>query len=242
MRFIIFSDVHSNFEAIQSFCIAIENIPHDKKVCLGDIVGYNADPNPVVEWIRDETDLVIAGNHDLGVLNKKESTYLNPGAYQACIWTRRYLTKNNLNFLASLPIDKVDDNFYWVHSSPFEPKKWHYVSTLKSAEQNFKFFKQAICFLGHSHLPAIFEKNNNNKVCLHESSKMTLNPESRYIINVGSLGQPRDGNPDPVFVTYDSVSYVLEFHRFSYNFVTTQQKIIASGLPYTLADRLSFGQ
>ena len=141
-----------------------------------------------------------------------------------------------------MPIEKEDDDFYWVHSSPFEPKKWHYVSTIKSAEQNFNFFKQNICFLGHSHLPAIFEKNKNNEVCSHDFSKMKLDPESRYIINVGSLGQPRDGDPNPVFVTYDSASYVLEFHRFCYDFASTQQKIIASGLPTILSDRLSFGQ
>ena len=242
MKFIIFSDIHSNLEAIKSFSLKIDGFPHDKKVCLGDIVGYNADPNPVVEWVKDEADLVLAGNHDWCVLNPKESSDLNPSAYQACAWTRRNLTKSNLKFLDTLPVEKEDDCFYWVHSSPFEPKKWHYVSTIKSAEQNFNFFKQNICFLGHSHLPAIFEKNKNGEVCLHDSSKMILDPESRYIINVGSLGQPRDGNPNPVFVTYDSVSYVLEFHRFSYDSASTQQKIIASGLPSTLADRLNFGQ
>ena len=242
MRFIIFSDVHSNLEAIQSFCRATEAIPHDKKVCLGDIVGYNADPNPVVEWVREEIDLALAGNHDWCVLNQKDSSYLNPAAYQACAWTRRNLTKSNTNFLDTLPVEKEEDGIYWVHSSPFEPKKWHYVSTKKSAEQNFNFFEQDTCFLGHSHLPGIFEKNKNNKVCSHDSSKMILDPESRYIINVGSLGQPRDGNPDPVFVLYDSGSHIVEFYRFSYDFPSTQQKIIASGLPSSLADRLNFGQ
>ena len=96
MKFIIFSDVHSNLEAIKSFSLKVEDISHDKKVCLGDIVGYNADPNPVVEWVKDKTDLVLAGNHDWCVLNPKESSYLNPAAYQACAWTRRNLTKSNL--------------------------------------------------------------------------------------------------------------------------------------------------
>ena len=242
MRFIIFSAVHSNLEAIQSFCRATENIPHDKKVCLGDIVGYNADPNPVVSWIREEIDLTLAGNHDYYVLNPMNASHLNPAAYQACAWTRSTLTKNNKEFLDALPVEKEEDGIYWVHSSPFEPTEWHYVSTMRSAEKNFDYFEQAICFLGHSHLPGIFEKNKNNEIYSYDASKLELDPESRYIINVGSLGQPRDGNPDPVFVFYDSMSRVVEFHRFSYDLSSTQQKIRACGLPSYLADRLSNGQ
>jgi diadenosine tetraphosphatase ApaH/serine/threonine PP2A family protein phosphatase len=147
-----------------------------------------------------------------------------------------------MDFLNTLPIEKEEDNIYWVHSSPFEPEKWHYVSTKIIAEKNFNFFKQDICFLGHSHLPGIFEKDKNNNVRSHDSFKMKLDPESRYIINVGSLGQPRDGNPDPVYVLYDSLSHIVEFCRFSYDLLSTQQKIIALGLPSSLSDRLSFGQ
>lgn len=241
MRFIIFSDVHSNLEALQSFCRATESVLHDKKVCLGDIVGYNADPNPVAEWIRDGTDFALAGNHDYCVLNQTDASYLNPAAYQACAWTRRNLTQSNKNFLDTLPIEKEEYGIYWVHSSPFEPKKWHYVSTIKIAEKNFYYFEQAICFIGHSHLPGIFEKKKNNKVYSHDTSKLELDPDSRYIINVGSLGQPRDGNPDPVFVFYDSVSHIVEFCRFSYDLLSTQQKIRACGLPSSLADRLKNG-
>jgi diadenosine tetraphosphatase ApaH/serine/threonine PP2A family protein phosphatase len=241
VKFIIFSDVHSNLESLQSFCSVTESILHDKKVCLGDIVGYNADPNPVVEWIRDKTDFALAGNHDYSVLNKTDASYLNPAAYQASLWTRRNLTNSNKDFLNALPIEKEEDGIYWVHSSPFEPKKWHYVLTKKNAEKNFNYFDQAICFVGHSHLPGIFEKNKNNKVYSHDTTKEELDPESRYIINVGSLGQPRDGNPDPVFVFYDSVSHIVKFFRFSYDLFITQQKIIACGLPYTLADRLRNG-
>jgi len=241
VKFIIFSDIHSNLESLQSFCRVTESVLHDKKVCLGDIVGYNADPNPVVEWVRDKTDFALAGNHDYSVLNKTDPNYLNPAAYQASLWTRRNLTNSNRDFLNTLPIEKEEDGIYWVHSSPFEPKKWHYVSTKKSAEKNFNYFDQAICFVGHSHLPGIFEKNKNNKVYSHDTTKEELDPESRYIINVGSLGQPRDGNPDPVFVFYDSVSHIVKFFRFSYDLFSTQQKIIACGLPYILADRLRKG-
>ena len=242
MKFIIFSDVHSNLEAIQAFSRVIESVHHDKKVCLGDIVGYNADPNPVVKWIREEIDLILAGNHDYCVLDQMNASYLNPAAYRACVWTRSALTKDNKEFLDTLPVEKEEDGIYWVHSSPFEPTEWHYVSTRRKAEQNFDYFEQAICFLGHSHLPGIFEKNKNNEIYSYGASKLELDPESRYIINVGSLGQPRDGNPDPVFVFYDSMSHVVEFHRFPYDLPSTQKKIRACGLPSYLADRLSDGR
>ena len=119
MKFIIFSDVHSNLKSLQSFCRVTESILHDKKVCLGDIVGYNADPNPVVEWIRDKTGFALAGNHDYSVLNKTDASYLNPAAYQASLWTQRNLTNSNNDFLNTLPIEKEEDGVYWVHSSPF---------------------------------------------------------------------------------------------------------------------------
>ena len=182
MKFIIFSDVHSNLESLQSFCGVTEPILHDKKVCLGDIVGYNADPNPVVEWIRDKTDFALAGNHDYSVLNKTDASYLNPAAYQASLWTRRNLTNSNKDFLNTLPIEKEEGGIYWVHSSPFEPKKWHYVSTKKSAEKNFNYFDQAICFLGHSHLPGIFEKNKIIR-CTH-TTRLKRNLTQNRVISL----------------------------------------------------------
>lgn len=242
MKYIIFSDTHSNLEAIEAFSLAIGSIDHDKKVCLGDIVGYNADPNFVVEWVRDKADLVLAGNHDYGVLKKTDNSYFNPAAYQACAWTRSILKNKNKKFLDTLPVEKEEYGIYWVHSSPFEPTKWHYVSTENSAEKNFNYFKKALCFLGHSHISGIFEKNKNNEIYRRAPSNIELDPESRYIINVGSIGQPRDGNPDPVFVVYDSIAHKIEFRRFYYDSSLTQEKIKVSGLPYQLADRLSEGR
>jgi len=246
MKYIIFSDVHSNLEAVKAFCQAVESIDHDKKVCLGDIVGYNADPNLVIEWICSEVDIVLAGNHDYAVLKKTDLNYFNSFAYQACAWTRGALKKENKEFLEGLPIEKEGDDIYWVHSSPLEPTKWHYVSTLQSAVKNFDYFEQTLCFLGHSHLPSIFEKDKNNKIhslsASNGSLKIELDPESRYIVNVGSLGQPRDGNSNPVFVIYDTDRHIIEFQRFSYNLSLTQEKIIGCGLPQALAARLADGR
>ena len=242
MKYIIFSDAHSNLEAIDTFSRIAESVTHDKRVCLGDIVGYNADPNPCVEWVRETVDIALAGNHDYAVLGKTDTTYFNSSAYQACMWTRRELTEKNKRFLGSLPVEKEEDGVYWVHSSPFEPMGWHYVSNVRDAEVNFEHFQGFLCFLGHSHLPGVIEQRSDNKISCYVVPQVDLEPCSRYIINVGSLGQPRDGNPDPTFVLYDSEKQSVEFRRFSYDLGSTQKKIMACGLPAYLADRLELGR
>ncbi|MEE9259406.1 MAG: metallophosphoesterase family protein [Nitrospinaceae bacterium] len=242
MKYIIFSDVHSNLESLNAFSRIAETIDHDKKVCLGDSVGYGADPNPCVEWIRDHADLVLAGNHDYAALELTDTTYFNSYAFESCLWTQEELTEENKRFLASLPVEKEEDGVYWVHSSPFEPREWHYVRSLSDGEENFACFDQPLCFLGHSHLPLIIEKNPEGEICCYMAQKMELEDGYRYIINVGSLGQPRDGDPNPCFVIYDSEAKIVEFRRFSYDFSLTQQKILENDLPEPLALRLSYGR
>jgi len=241
MIYLIISDVHSNWESLQKFIELSESIAHDKKVCLGDIVGYNADPNPCVEWIRDHVDIVLAGNHDYGVLNKTDISYFNSAARTACLWTREALTEENAEFLNSLSNAREQDGVTWVHSSPFEPDEWHYVNNQYDGEENFPHFTTQCCFLGHSHKPVILERRPEGQVEPIFDSKYTLKPECRYIINVGSLGQPRDGNPDPAFVIFDSEAQTVETRRFSYNIALTQEKIKSQGLPPVLAERLDVG-
>ncbi|MFQ5449164.1 MAG: metallophosphoesterase family protein [Nitrospinaceae bacterium] len=241
MRYIIFSDIHSNLESLQVFEQIVRTIRHDKKICLGDLVGYGADPNPCVEWIRENADFVIAGNHDYAVVGKTDLTYFNPYAYQACLWTRQELTRENKGFLASLPLEKEEDGVYWVHSSPREPHHWHYVITREDGEKNFDYFPTRCCFVGHSHRPLILEQGPEGEIDDYISPAWDLKNGCRYLFNVGSLGQPRDGNPDPSFVIFDSGADTIEFRRYRYDFTSTQQKIRDSGLPYPLADRLSYG-
>ncbi len=242
MRYLIFSDLHSNLESLQSFSEIIQTIDHDKKVFLGDLVGYGADPNACVEWVRENADITLSGNHDYAVLGKTGLTYFNPYAYQACLWTRQELTPENKDFLRGLTCEKVEDDIHWVHSSPFEPEKWHYVISRKDGKANFDHFSTQLCFLGHSHRPVIIEQEQGGAFtdCISPTIS-ELNPDSRYIINVGSLGQPRDGNPKPAFVIYDSTRKTIDCQRYEYDFATTQRKIRASGLPPFLADRLSKG-
>ncbi len=246
MVYLIISDLHSNLESLQKFIAISKNIPHDQKVCLGDIVGYNADPNEVVDWVRDNVDVVLAGNHDYAVVGKTDTSYFNPYAYEACMWTREALTEDHIEYLGSLPNQREQNGILWVHSSPFEPNQWHYVNNKYDGEENFPHFKAQWCFLGHSHKPVVLEQHPGGAVeavyggAVHHWD-YTLKPDCRYIINVGSLGQPRDGIPAPCFVVFDSDKGSVEFRRFEYDLKSTQEKILANHLPPFLAERLSAG-
>jgi diadenosine tetraphosphatase ApaH/serine/threonine PP2A family protein phosphatase len=242
MRYIIFSDLHSNLEALIQFEKEISSIPHDRLVCLGDIVGYGADPNLCVDWVRNNVDFTLAGNHDLAVVEKTDIAYFNEYAVEACKWTKKILTAENRTFLESLPMDREENGVYWVHASPYQPARWHYIVSKKGAEKHFWSFDLPVCFVGHSHKPIILEQKPEGEINDYIADIWDIEPENRYIFNDGSLGQPRDGNTKPMYILYDSDERTVEFKRFDYDFTQTQNKIIENGLPTYLADRLSQGK
>jgi len=242
MRYIIFSDLHSNLEALNQFEKEISSIPYDRLVCLGDIVGYGADPNLCIDWVRNNVDFTIAGNHDLAVVEKTDISYFNAYAVEACKWTQKILTAVNRMFLESLPMDREENGVYWVHASPYQPARWHYVFSKKDAKKHFSSFDAPVCFVGHSHKPVILEQKPMGEINDYVANLWNIEPENRYIFNDGSLGQPRDGNTRPMYILYDSDERTVEYKRFDYDFTQTQKKIIENGLPTYLADRLSRGK
>lgn len=242
MRYIIFSDLHSNLEALKQFEKEISSIPFDRLICLGDIVGYGADPNPCVEWVRKNADIAVAGNHDSAVVEKTDVSYFNEYAIAACEWTQKKMTSKNKKFLESLPMDHEEDGIYWVHASPYQPSRWHYIVNKKGAEKHFKSFDLPLSFVGHSHIPLILERTPEGIIHRHDTSVWDVEPANRYIFNDGSLGQPRDGNTQPAYILYDSDRRKVEFKRFDYDLIPTQKKIVENGLPSYLADRLSLGR
>lgn len=243
MIYIIFSDLHSNLESLQAFDDATSNIKHDKKVFLGDAVGYGADPNVCVEWLRENVDIILAGNHDYAVVGKTSLSYFNSYARHVCLWTQQTLSEDNKRFLGSLSIAKEEDGIFWAHSSPFEPDEWRYVNSIPLARKNFEYFSASVCFIGHSHLPWVFEQDADGNVETYpQMFTGRLKAGCRYIVNVGSLGQPRDGNPDPVFVIYDSETQSLAHRRFKYNSTETRSKILNNGFSTYLAERLIQGK
>lgn len=240
MSYVVMSDVHSNLEALTAVTDVMEKRALTDIFFLGDAVGYGPDPNECVDILAKTCSVLLTGNHDWGVCGLTDVSCFNVYARAAIEWTRTVISKKHENILRSLPLIATPhvESVTLVHSSPFEPGKWHYIMSLADAEVNFHFFETAICFIGHSHRPFIMEQIPSGTIRIH-TKKVVRDSECRYIVNVGSVGQPRDGNAQASYaiVTEDSI----RIERVSYNFTATQAKMKRAGLPEALIERLSVG-
>jgi len=238
----IISDIHGNLHALEAVLEQLEKEKVDMIVCCGDVVGYGARPNECVDTIRRLNIPTIAGNHDHAALLLTDISNFNEIAKAAVLWTKRVLTEENMEFLRQLPLSLKDtaNNVFYVHASPKEPGEWNYILTMGEARTNFNYFTEQICFIGHSHQPFIIENDEGNLAC-PTRPEIELREGRRYLINVGSVGQPRDHNPRPCFVIVDFESRRLEIRRCDYDLAGSQQAIISAGLPRELAERLAHG-
>jgi len=236
MGIAIISDIHSNLEALKAAFQYADEHDIDKIYCLGDVVGYGPNPNECVELVRDRCEVVLMGNHDYAAIGRANIDYFNEYAKMSTHWTIDQLNDENLDFLNTLPFSHKDDDLLFVHSSPSNPSHWYYVLSVQDAKMEMQSFDERICLIGHSHVPVVFSGQNFNR-----ESRQKLQPNKKYIINVGSLGQPRDGNPNPCFAILDPERNNLEFIRLEYDIITTHDKIVNAGLPLFLAERLLKG-
>ncbi|MGB9774160.1 MAG: metallophosphoesterase family protein [Bacteroidota bacterium] len=232
MRIAIISDVHANLEALTQAISIINRSNIDRIVCLGDIVGYGANPNECIEIIQRHCPETVLGNHDAAALDLSITRYFNEYAREAAEWTHDVLTQKSREYLESLPLIINDHELTFVHASPRRPAEWDYIFSNLEAKVNFPFFTTPICFIGHSHVPQIFSEHRSHG---------PIRRDDRYIINVGSIGQPRDGNPDLSFGIFDTKEWAYEHIRAPYNIDVAAKKIIQAGLPYVLAERLYEG-
>jgi len=197
MRYLIIADVHSNLAAFEA--VLADAGSFDRVWCLGDMVGYGPDPNECVERLRDLPHICVAGNHDWAALGKLDIKDFNPEARRACLWTGKQLSPANREYLEALPQTVVEEGFTLVHGSPRHPI-WEYILTPSIAKANFEYFDTGFCFVGHTHVPIIYRHHpeNPHRACdalMPSSDARLVLGESRLIINVGSVGQPRDGDP-----------------------------------------------
>lgn len=241
MRVAIISDVHANLESLRATLVAIRKEKPDAIWFLGDIVGYGPNPNECVELLRKEGQLLLAGNHDWAAISLTDIEYFNPYAREAIEWTMDILTEDNKTFLKSLPIIKIvkDEDVCLVHSSPKEPEQWHYILNTWDAYINFQFFTERTCFIGHSHYPFIVEQDPEGRISFYKDYA-DFKEGYRYIVNVGSVGQPRDGNPRPAYALLTKNS--IEIKRGSYDIASTQKRMREAGLPPALINRLAQGR
>lgn len=242
MRYAIISDIHGNLEALQSVLAEIKKKDVDSILCLGDMVGYGPNPNECIDLIKEQAEVILAGNHDYAPLGKIELSYFNQWARIAIEWTSENLNPASIDFLKSLPLQKEVDGFTIVHATPLEPDEWNYIISLGDAAKNFPEFKGQICFIGHSHVPMVVSVDEERNYCVLTDNPLKIHQKIRYIINVGSVGQPRDSNPMASFAILDTADNVYELLRVPYDIAKTQKKIRENKLPEMLAARLEVGQ
>ncbi len=243
MRYAIIADIHANLAAFTAVLGDIERRGGVTEMwCLGDVVGYGPDPHQCIELLRQHKHVCIAGNHDWAAISKLSLSEFNPDAATACRWTAEQLSPEDVAYLESLPTVIEKDNFTLVHGSPREPI-WEYLLSVSSAKENFTYFKSQFCLVGHSHVPSIFKQI--------ESGGCSFSPffdyvglilgKSRLIINPGSIGQPRDGDPRASYAIFDSEPRMIRLYRVVYDIDATQVKMVKHNLPVRLVSRLSQG-
>jgi diadenosine tetraphosphatase ApaH/serine/threonine PP2A family protein phosphatase len=241
MRVLVFSDIHANLTALEA--VLKDAGTFDAVWCLGDLVGYGPDPNECIELIQTLPNRqCLVGNHDHAALGKIPISRFNQDAQIGIKWTMEVLTQENQDYLRSLPAIITLDNFTLAHGSPREPI-WEYILDAHLANANFDLIDTDYCLIGHSHLPLIFFRNNNQDftvpIAPQENEPFQLEP--RMIINPGSVGQPRDLDPRAAYAILDLEDMTWEFNRTSYDITDVQLRILQSGLPERHATRLVAG-
>lgn len=241
MRYGIFSDVHANIEALNIVLDAYQKEHIDVLLCVGDIVGYGANPKECIQVIRDRSIVTVAGNHDWAVTGKFDIDFFNPDAKAAVLWTKKALDDSDCSYLDSLALLYQRDDFCLVHGTPVHPEGFYYMSSMEEARISFQHIDGAVCFIGHTHVPLAFIKENEN-ITYNASGPITIEQNKTYIVNVGSVGQPRDRDPRACFCVYDTDKKIVELKRIPYDVLSAQQKILNAGVPSFLAMRLASGQ
>ncbi|MCX7886705.1 MAG: metallophosphatase family protein [Verrucomicrobiae bacterium] len=241
MKYAILGDIHSNLEALQAVLEHARRQNCTRYVSLGDIVGYGPNPKECLDIVRELNCPVVMGNHDEYCASDLDLSGFNPIAGDAIKWTREQLSDADREWLRNLKYSLVVGPFSIVHATLDLPEKWAYVFDKLAAAASMNYQRTAVCFNGHTHVPVAFVRTPMSlQGGLYDRIK--VEPGKKYFVNAGSIGQPRDRNPDAAYVTYDLATNTIEIHRVPYDIRTTQRKIIEAGLPEVLAERLEYGK
>lgn len=240
MRIAILSDLHANLEATQAVLADARERDCTEFVCLGDIVGYNADPRECIEIVQKMQCPVVKGNHDEQASLPGSSRGFNALAEAAINWTRQQLSEADKQWLENLPLTRQVRDFTIVHSTLDSPGQWYYVFNGVEAGASFSHQRTTVCFFGHTHVAGAFVHNDGVKRI--RVNQLTIEEPKKYFINVGSVGQPRDGDWRAAYCIYHVENNVVEQRRVKYDLATAQKKIIQAGLPRLLAERLELGR
>jgi len=240
MRYALIADIHANLEALE---VVLEDTKEQKcthYACVGDVVGYNANPKECLDIIRNMGMPCVKGNHDEYCSSEDALEGFNAHAAAAVNWTRRQLTEEDRQWLRDFKYLRMVASFSMVHATLDGPQRWGYVFDKLAAAASFTYQNTAVCFFGHTHVPVAFIRDTMVRGGTY--SKFKVEPGKKYFVNVGAVGQPRDGNPKAGYVVYDMDEGTIELRRLDYDIARAQKKILAAGLPARLADRLAVGR
>jgi diadenosine tetraphosphatase ApaH/serine/threonine PP2A family protein phosphatase len=247
VRYAVLSDVHGNLEALSTVLADAASEGALGILCLGDTVGYGADPAPCIELLGERSTRMVAGNHEHGALGLLDVRWFNAAARTAALWTRDRLGADHQKFLSGLPLATTHGEATCVHASPRRPEEWDYLLSAGDGFQAFGDFATRLCFVGHSHRPGVWSLGSSGPAyedlagpAFHDR-RIPFHDGRRYIINVGSVGQPRDRDPRAAYVLWDEDERSVTLRRVSYDHKAAAAKILRAGLPRALADRLAHG-
>ena len=240
MRIAILSDLHANLEATEAVLADARKRDCTDYVCLGDVVGYNANPHECVEIVQKLECPVVKGNHDEQASLEESSRDFNPLAEMAINWTREQLSDRDKEWLRGLPFTRPVRDFTIVHATLDSPERWDYVFNTLDAVPSFTHQDTTVCFFGHTHVAGAFVRDDGVKRV--KVDQLTIEPAKKYLVNTGSVGQPRDGDWRAAYCIYHVDKNVVEQRRVKYDLATAQEKIIKAGLPRLLAERLKLGR
>lgn len=241
----ILSDVHANELALEASLAALERLKPGRLVVLGDVVGYGPDPEPVTQRVAElvsQGAICLMGNHDAAAIGEKSS--MNDAAAAAIAWTKPRLSEGSRQFLSELPMTASIDDVLFVHAEASNPASWTYVTDAAAAMASLTAVKERVTICGHVHRPQVYCLTATAKVIAHTpvtGTAVPLIPQRQWLAVAGAVGQPRDGNPAASFLTYDTATRELTFHRASYDYEATAQRVRDAGLPERLAARLITG-
>jgi predicted phosphodiesterase len=247
MRLLILSDIHANVDAFDAVLAAAPRETWDRVLVLGDLVGYGAEPNAVIQRVLSLDPLaVIRGNHDKAACRIADASDFNHVARAAAVWTADTLTDEHRMYLARLPQGPVsiDDTVEICHGAPFDED--HYIFDLPDASHALDAAARPLSLFGHTHLPVVYRRDASGDAGMvpnvDDRLEIPLEPDTRYLINPGSVGQPRDGDPRAAFAIYDAERRVMTLIRVEYRVDMAQKRIFDAGLPASLAHRLALGR
>lgn len=242
MRYAIISDIHGNLEAFKAVLEALKDERIDDYLSLGDVVGYGADPKECIKLLKSVNPKVaIAGNHEWGALGLKNTEDFTDIAGTAVAWTRNILDADELEYLRSFGLVHEDEKMALAHGTLNSPEEFYYIFDTDDAQATISEMRSPLCFIGHTHVPGIFV-SEEGKLSVIDASSIRLDNDNKYIVNAGSIGQPRDGDNRSSYVIYDDEEFTLDIKRVEYDVKKAQERILRAGLPARLAARLSEGR